>query len=131
MMKRLVTSIFAALLIFSTSIASFATSNTTPVVINNRQDEISLYFDTIRNFEFTANKSRLQLTIKTYQNCSITAEIEIQDAFGNVVKSYSGSNNGSSVILIINRSYSLSSGFYTATCTVNAGGEVYTETAYF
>lgn len=131
MIKRLVTSIFAALLISSTSIASFATPNITPVVINNRQDEIGLYFDTIRNFEFTANKSRLQLTIKTYKNCSITAEIEIQDAFGNVVKSYSGSNNGSSVILIINRSYSLSSGSYTATCTANAGGEVYTETIYF
>lgn len=131
MIRRLVTSIFAALLISSTSIASFATPNTTPVVINNRQDEIGLYFDTIRNFEFTANKSSLQLRIRTYKSCSISAEIEIKDGLGNVVKRYHGSNDGSAVSLIIDRSYNLSSGFYTATCTVNAGGEVYTETIHF
>lgn len=131
MMKTLVTSIFAALLISSTSIASFATPNVTPAVNNNQQEDTNLYFDMIRNFEFSANESSLQLRIRTYKSCSISAEIEIQDASGHIVKSYRGSNNGSGVSLIINRSYSLSSGIYTATCTVNAGGEVYTETAYF
>lgn len=130
MMKRFVTAIFAALLVSSTSTASFADPCTIPVAINNHQD-IGLYWQEINTFNFVAKRNGVQLAVRTYNNCSIIAEIEIKDDSGNVVKRYYGSNNGSGADLNIKKSYSLSSGFYTATCTVNAGGEVYTETAYF
>lgn len=131
MIKRFVAALFAALLVSSTSITSFAATSTTPVEINNHHDVGGLYFQKISTFNFFADMSGVELVIRTYKNCSITAEIEVKDTFGNVVKSYRGSNNGSSISLNINRSYSLSSGSYTATCTANAGGEVYTETIHF
>lgn len=131
MIKRFVTTIFAALLISSTSLASFAAPSTIPVALKNHQDDMGLYFQKIYTFDFLAKRSGVQLAVRTYNNCSITAEIEIKDDSGNVVKRYYGSNNGSGTDLDIKKSYSLSSGFYTATCTVNAGGEVYTETIHF
>lgn len=131
MIKRFVTTIFAALLISSTSLASFAAPSTIPVALKNHQDDMGLYFQKISTFNFFADMRGVELVIRTYKNCSITAEIEVKDAVGNVVKSYRGSNNGSSISLNINRSYSLSSGSYTAICTANAGGEIYTETIHF
>lgn len=130
MIKRFVTAIFAALLVSSTSLTCFAVPSTIPVEIKSYQDDIGLYFQKIYSVDFSANISSAELMIKTYKNCSITAEIEIKDELGNVVKRYYGSNNGSGAYLNIKKSYSLSSGSYTATCTVNAGGEVYTETAH-